>query len=79
MIRVSETAYEIVLGEKLDKRNFRRKILAAGVIEASGAYRTGEGRPAQLYRYWRMRWPRSKQDGCFLERGVDELAMPGAD
>ncbi len=46
-----QTAYEIVLGEELDKRNFRRKILGADVIEATGRYRTGEGRPAQLYRY----------------------------
>ncbi len=46
-----QTAYEIVLGEELDKRNFRRKILSARVIEPSGNYRTGDGRPAQLYRY----------------------------
>jgi 8-oxo-dGTP diphosphatase len=46
-----QSAYEIVLGEKLDKRNFRRKILNAGVIEACGGYRGGEGRPARLYRY----------------------------
>ena len=46
-----QSAYEIVLGEELDKRNFRRKILSAGVIEPSGSLRAGEGRPAQLYRY----------------------------
>lgn len=46
-----QTAYEIVLGERLDKRNFRRKILSAGVIEPSGGHRSGEGRPARLYRY----------------------------
>jgi 8-oxo-dGTP diphosphatase len=46
-----QSAYEIVLGEELDKRNFRRKILGAGVIEPSGGYRAGEGRPARLYRY----------------------------
>ncbi len=46
-----QTAYEIVLGESLDKRNFRRKILSAGIIEPTGRYRTGEGRPAKLYRY----------------------------
>ena len=46
-----QTTYEIVLGERLDKRNFRRKILGAGVIEPSDGYRTGEGRPARLYRY----------------------------
>jgi 8-oxo-dGTP diphosphatase len=46
-----QNAYEIVLGEALDKRNFRRKILAASVIEPAGGYRSGEGRPARLYRY----------------------------
>lgn len=43
--------YEIVLGEKLDKRNFRRRILEAGIIEGTPRRRTGEGRPARLYRY----------------------------
>ena len=46
-----QAAYEVVLGEELDKRNFRRKILGAEVIEETGAYRTGEGRPAKLYRF----------------------------
>lgn len=43
--------YEIVLGEVLDKRNFRRRILEAGVIEPTPHLRSGEGRPARLYRY----------------------------
>lgn len=46
-----QKAYEIILGVRLDKRNFRRKILEAQVIEETGEYRTGEGRPAMLYRY----------------------------
>lgn len=46
-----QMAYETVLGEELDKRNFRRKILAAGIIEPSGRVHAGEGRPARLYRY----------------------------
>lgn len=46
-----QAAYEIVLGETLDKRNFRRKILSAGIIEGVGEYRAGEGRPARLYRF----------------------------
>jgi 8-oxo-dGTP diphosphatase len=46
-----QRAYEAVLGEALDKRNFRRRILAAGVIEPTRGYRSGEGRPARLYRY----------------------------
>jgi 8-oxo-dGTP diphosphatase len=43
--------YEIILGEKLDKRNFRRRILEAGIIEETARRRIGEGRPARLYRY----------------------------
>ena len=46
-----QQTYEIILGEELDKRNFRRRILEAGVIEATSHKRTGEGRPARLYRY----------------------------
>lgn len=47
-----QRAYEIVLSEPLDKRNFRRKILAAEVIEETGDKTSeGEGRPAKLYRY----------------------------
>ena len=46
-----QAAYEVVLGEKLDKRNFRRKMLSAGVIEETGKYKLGEGRPARLYRF----------------------------
>ena len=46
-----QTAYETVLGEALDKRNFRRKILGAGIIEPGGGHRSGDGRPARLYRY----------------------------
>jgi 8-oxo-dGTP diphosphatase len=46
-----QTTYEIILGEKLDKRNFRRRILEANVIEATDSMRTGDGRPARLYRY----------------------------
>jgi 8-oxo-dGTP diphosphatase len=46
-----QAAYEIVLGEKLDKRNFRRKILSAEVIEETGMVRGGEGRPAKLYHF----------------------------
>jgi len=46
-----QRTYELILGEKLDKRNFRRRILEAGVIEPIGQWQSGEGRPARLYRY----------------------------
>ncbi len=43
--------YEIILAEQLDKRNFRRRLLHSGIIEATPSMRSGEGRPARLYRY----------------------------
>jgi 8-oxo-dGTP diphosphatase len=52
-----QAAYEIVLGlkkaaDKLDKRNFRRRILEANVIEETGRYTSGKvGPKAMLYRY----------------------------
>lgn len=46
-----QQTYEMILGEKLDKRNFRRRILEAGIIEETDHLRAGEGRPARLYRY----------------------------
>jgi 8-oxo-dGTP diphosphatase len=47
-----QQAYEIILGESLDKRNFRRKILMADILEETGEkQKEAEGRPAKLYRY----------------------------
>ncbi len=43
--------YEAVLAQDLDVRNFRRDLLAAGVLEETGDTRVaGPGRPARLYR-----------------------------
>lgn len=47
-----QTAYEIILRESIDKRNFRRKILSAEILEEVGSTSNAtEGRPAKLYRY----------------------------
>jgi len=46
-----QKAYEIVLGEPLDKRNFRRRIAEANILEETGASTLSRGRPAKLYRF----------------------------
>ena len=46
-----QQTYEIILGEMLDKRNFRRRIQQAGIIEETPHMHSGEGRPARLFRY----------------------------
>ncbi|TMG01278.1 MAG: NUDIX hydrolase [Chloroflexi bacterium] len=44
--------YEAILGRRLDKRNFRKRILSLEIVEATGRVTSvGRHRPAQLYRF----------------------------
>ncbi|WP_135227800.1 NUDIX hydrolase [Deinococcus fonticola] len=45
-----QAVYEAVLNRTMDKRNFRKRLLAQGMLSPSGERRSGVGRPAQLYR-----------------------------
>ena len=46
-----QTLYEIILGRRLDKRNFRRKIRTLGILSATPRFHVnGRQRPARLYR-----------------------------
>ncbi len=45
--------YEAVLGVALNRGNFRRKVLEAGVIGDTGKTRPARGKPAHLYRFRR--------------------------
>jgi 8-oxo-dGTP diphosphatase len=47
--------YEQILGEKLDKGNFYRKIREADVLEETELMREGRGRPTRLWRFKRDR------------------------
>ncbi len=45
-----QKVYEIILGEPLDKRNFRKRVMAYGCIADTGeTRRNGNHRPARLY------------------------------
>ena len=46
-----QAVYEAVLDRELDKRNFRKKVLALGVVVETEGQRRGPHRPAQLYRF----------------------------
>lgn len=49
--------YEVVLGRKLDKSNFRRRLLQLGLVEWLGEMEgTSPMRPAGLYRFNRKRY-----------------------
>lgn len=46
-----QKVHEIILDEKLDKRNFRKKMLALDLLKESGGVSTGQHRPAKLYSF----------------------------
>lgn len=50
-LRQLQDAYEIILGTKLDKGNFRSKLRKTQVVEMVDGYRDTGGRPARLYRF----------------------------
>ncbi len=58
-LRELQDAYEIILGAKLDKGNFRSKLRKTEVVEPVDGYRDTGGRPARLY--------------CFREDAVAEI------
>jgi len=53
-----QSLYEAILGRRLDRRNFRRKVLSLGLLRALGRVRRGAHRPAALYAF-RSRRPMS--------------------
>jgi len=46
-----QSTYEVILGEKLDRGNFRKKLHKAAVVEPTRDHRNTGGRPARLYRF----------------------------
>lgn len=46
-----QRVYEVILDKRLDKRNFRSKMLASGTLALAPGRRVAVGRPARLYRF----------------------------
>ncbi len=47
-----QSSYEVIVGQRLDKRNFRRKMLQLGILKGTQAFKTnGRQRPARLYTF----------------------------
>ena len=46
-----QLVHEAILGESLDKRNFRRKIIQKGIAKPTKEWRHTGRKPAQLYRF----------------------------
>jgi 8-oxo-dGTP diphosphatase len=47
-----QAVYELILGKEIDKRNFRKKIIALDIVRETGEMQQGvKNRPAALYRF----------------------------
>jgi 8-oxo-dGTP diphosphatase len=47
-----QSSYEVILGQRLDKRNFRRKMLQLGILKGMREFKAhGRQRPARLYTF----------------------------
>ncbi len=47
-----QRVYEVIYGEKLDKRNFRKSVIAKGLVKKTGSLQTAVlHRPAQLFKF----------------------------
>ncbi|NJO07198.1 MAG: NUDIX hydrolase [Chloroflexaceae bacterium] len=70
--------YEQILGEKLDKGNFYRKIKEADVLEETNLMREGRGRPTRLWRFKRQRGDKQFVFRWREDRKEDEEVLPTA-
>lgn len=61
-----QAVYEAILGKKLDKRNFRRKMAVLKILKPLKEYRRGGQRPAQLYRFVAARFEKLKDKGILF-------------
>lgn len=61
-----QAVYEAILGKKLDKRNFRRKMSVLGILKPLREHRRGGQRPAQLYRFVASRFEKLKDKGILF-------------
>ncbi len=50
-LRELQLVHEAILGENLDKRNFRRKIIQKGIVKPTKEWQRTGRKPAQFYRF----------------------------
>ena len=61
-----QEVYEAILGKKLDKRNFRRKLALLKVLRPTREYRHGGRRPARLYEFVAANFEKLKDRGILF-------------
>ena len=61
-----QAVYEAILGRRLDKRNFRRKIALLGILKPLREWQRTGRKPAQLYRFAARRFEKLKDKGILF-------------
>lgn len=62
-----QRSYEVILGQRLDKRNFRRKMLQLGILKDTDGFRAqGRQRPARLYTFTQPRVVKLQEKGIIV-------------
>jgi len=63
-----ENLYCSILGQEIDRRNFRKKILSFGFLEETDRVsKKNAGRPAKLFRFNKLKYKQLEQEGFFFE------------
>jgi 8-oxo-dGTP diphosphatase len=59
-----EKLYQALLGQEIDRRNFKKKIMSLGILEAlDETVQRGAGRPAQLFKFNKKKYFELKEKG----------------
>jgi len=62
-----QALYEAILGRALDKRNFRKRFLAMGLLTQAGEERGVPHRAARLFRFDKRRYETLRRKGFDFE------------
>ena len=62
-----QALYEAILGRPLDKRNFRKRFLAMGLLAQAGEERGVPHRAARLFRFDKRRYEALRRKGFDFE------------
>jgi len=62
-----QALYEAILGRAIDKRNFRKKLMAFDFVVATEEFTAGAHRPARLHRFDRRRYEALARKGFLFE------------
>lgn len=62
-----QRSYEVIVGQRLDKRNFRRKMLQLGILKGTREFQaSGRQRPARLYTFTEPKVVKLQEKGIIV-------------